>query len=208
MSRSLYVDIDSTIWDLHPWVFEAIYNQHGIKVTEDDITKWNWAENLLGKGWWSVFEEALDPDRVMDRELFPNCAEALTVLSQAFDFDIHFLSHNPKPDKLREPIFKWLCNELDIPFSLTIFGARNDKVDFMKEDESAWGIVEDKGKTLKRADDQAFYAFGKRYSHNQNLQNDDGYGIIWFDDWDEMPELVAEVLEGERIFEQFTRRQA
>ena len=201
MSKTLYIDIDSTIWDTNETVLNTLKRDLGIEAKYEDITYWGYYEDLVGggEGWFNkVFKDAFDPYQVYHRELYPGVEDALHTLWTRDNFRFHFLSHNPEPTKMIAPVNEWLHSKLTVPFRLTIFGARNCKINFMDTDTSAWGIVEDKPSTLAKAAKNGYATIAK--SHPYNLTTIDQYDIISFGSWSEVPALVRKEIErGDRI---------
>ncbi len=200
MSRkTLYIDIDSTIWDMESVVFATMQREFGIEITHEDITQWDTIPELVGwcDGWFDkCFKDAFDPEQVGQRRLYPHVGKALLNMWVSYGLSFHFLSHNPEPRKMQEPVRQWLHDHLLVPFEVTVFGARNDKINFMQDDPNAWGIVEDKPSTLAKAAKSEYVTIAKRHPYNLNII--DQYDILSFDHWRDVPDLVHNiVVEGE-----------
>ena len=199
MTRRLIVDVDNVVWDAYPWTLDAVNKIFHTHITLEDVGHWYGWEGILGPRWFDAFEEALHPERVKDRVPLPNSQHVLYFLSQYFW--IHFVSHNPKPKALYEPLRAWINDNYligtgdpgDNPgFDLTIFGARNCKVDYMDELGDCWGIIEDKPSTLRKASNKGYVAFGRVTPLNDH---EDIPRVNWFHDWDELyiiPEVLKE----------------
>lgn len=190
--KTLYVDIDSTIWPLNDYMHDAMLSLTGIHINHEDVTTWDYYFNLGVERELvlEAFDIALSPDKVADRPLYDGVADALLRLSET-GFHVHFLSHNPCPKPLHDAVYNWLMSKLMFPYSLTIFGARNCKVAFMREDSEAYGIIEDKPSTLIKAHKSEFVTIAKRQPWN--LTTIEEYGIMSFDAWREVPKLVTGV---------------
>lgn len=183
----MYIDIDNTIWDVYPAALDAGASMFGKRYTLEEIGSWWGWVNAFGKNYFKVFEEALAPEKVAEREMFPGVEDALWKLIDK-GFWLHFMSHNPKPNPLQEPVREWISSKLRYPqFDLTIFGARNCKIEEMKKDETAFGIIEDKPSTLRKAVKEGYEAYAKITDINKNEKIP---GAIWFDDWNELPKRV------------------
>ncbi len=186
VSRTLYFDIDSTLW---PAETEYMANAIELFGKELDTTyQYNdkWLEENYGPNYVDMFY--LDPANIAQREVYPGVVEGIQYAYKKLGFNIHFLSHNSTPADMFEPVDKWLWDNLRIDFDLTIFEASNCKVAYMQDDPTAWGIVEDKPKTIFDAYDAGYVVFGKRQPWN--LQIVDGGGIIFFNEWTEFPQLL------------------
>ena len=187
----LIVDVDNVLWDAYPWTIEAANRIFDRCIIIEDVGDWHGWEKLLGKNWFDAFTEALDPARVVDREPLPYAAEVLYQLSQRFY--IHFVSHNPKPRALYDPLHDWITDHFPLPgFDLTIFGARNCKVDYMDGLGDVWGVIEDKPSTLRKAVSRGYITIGRTTALNRH---EDIPGVGWFDEWDELF-MVGHLLDG------------
>jgi hypothetical protein len=196
LRKTLYVDVDNVLWDAYPWTLKAVERLWGKKLTLDDVGTWYGWEDLLGPNWFDAFTDSLRPDLVPQREFLPGCVEVLSELDKS-GFWLHFVSHNPKPRALYGPVLEWISDNITLGtgdpgeyphFDLTIFGARNDKIDFMNQDDNAWGIIEDKPSTLRKAVKHGYHTYGRRTGLNKC---EDIPGVVWFDHWHELPWAMA-----------------
>lgn len=202
MNRTVYIDIDDTIWDAEGRVLQTLAEKYGINKTREEVTYWGCYADWLNNddNWFDMaFGDALDPAQVKERELFPNVARVLEILHDN-EINLHFISHNPKPNKMVTPVHEWLLDKLPgLAFSLTIFGARNDKVKFMQNDPSAWAIVEDKYTTLASAAKAGYVAFGKVREYNR-LDIAENPAILPFEDWNEFGKMFYKrLMFGDRV---------
>lgn len=195
MSR-LIIDVDNVLWDAYPWTLEAVKQVFDKDITLEDVGHWYGWEGLLGPKWFDAFTIALDPQRVVDREPLPFAPEVLHRLSK--HFWIHFVSHNPKPNALHDPLDNWIKDNFvlgtgDAPgYDLTIFGARNCKVDYADSLGDVWGIIEDKPSTLRKAVKRGYVAFGRMTPLNEHEKIPN---VNWFDDWSDLfilPSIIRE----------------
>lgn len=189
MDRILYVDLDSTFWDTEPLYKEAMEVLFGKYIPDHEREDFDWPQKLGVDNWWDMFDYALHPSRIADRHPFPGACKALHDLHYYKGFGIHFCSHNPKPSLLYIPIMEWLSGLLDFPFDLTIFGKRNDKIDYMDTHEGAWGIIEDKPATIRKAVRRGYPTFVKKYTYN--AKECDTLEVSWFHEWHTVPYLVT-----------------
>lgn len=189
---TIYIDIDSTIWNFNDPFHAVIRESTGIDVVYDDVDCWDYYFNIgiPAEKIKKCFDIALHPDKVQQRQFFPGVLESLPELYQ-MGYNIMFLSHNPKPAQLTPAIDMWLFNNLVIPYKLKIFGARNCKIEYMREQGDAWGIVEDKPSTLVKAHKSEFNVLAIKQPWNLKIVEE--YGIVSFNDWSEVPKLVEEI---------------
>jgi hypothetical protein len=188
MTRTLYMDLDSTLWDTHPLYIKAQMELFGKAMPYEEITHWYAYRDFHGDGFYTMFDWALDPDHLEKRELYPGVQEALANIN-SMGFRFHIISHNTNP-KWRGPYLEWLDTVLPVQFDFTLFGSRNDKVLKMKEDPTAWGIVEDKAETALKAMRAGYKVFVKAHPWNYDCEDK----TYRFEDWDEMPHLIKMAL--------------
>jgi hypothetical protein len=81
----------------------------------------------------------------------------------------------------------WIGGCVTVPFDITPTEEANDKIEILSDDPSAWGIIEDRASTLRKAVEEGYYAFGK--ITDVNYHEDIG-GVRWFDDWRLVPAKV------------------
>jgi phosphoglycolate phosphatase-like HAD superfamily hydrolase len=184
VDRTLYLDLDSTLWDTHPLYVKAQMELFGKAMPYEEINHWYAYRDYHGDGFYTMFDWALDPDHLDKRELYPGVSEALTDIS-SLGFVFHIISHNTNP-KWRGPYLAWLDSVLPIQFDFTLFGSRNDKVAKMKEDPTAFGIVEDKAETALKAMRAGYNVFVKAHPWNMECE----HVTYRFQDWEQMPSLV------------------
>lgn len=186
MTYTLYIDIDSTIWPAELEYEKAEMELYGTKLLS---TGWYDVPRLIetfGSNYQEIFWKALAPEKVMEREFYPNCLEALYDL-YSMGFDIHFITHNPFREMMSDPLFDWLNLSLIHPLELTVYAEHNCKVETMNQDPTAWGIIEDRPSMLSKAVDSGYKAYGKKQVWNQR---DPVGGVWWFNDWSVVPSLI------------------
>ena len=188
--RTLYIDIDSTIWPA-----EDVYAKNAIELFGSNYPMTvqydeQFFKDTYGPGYGDIFK--FNPEEIADRVLYPYAAWALNYL-YGLGFELHFLSHNPAPHKMRKPVQAWLESKLQVPFKLTVFGARNCKVNFMAGEDYAWGIIEDKPSTLAKAHRHGYVTIAKEQPWN--LRTIEECGILSFSSWLQIPGMVTNVLE-------------
>lgn len=179
MRRTLYIDIDSTIWPAEVEYDIAETEMYGSKLLSSDWYDIPELIRIFGENYKDIFWRALSPERVSNRRLYPHVAAALRSL-YVMDLEFHFFTHNPFPDDMYEPLHDWLSRDLTVPFELTVKEEHNCKVAAMKDDPTAWGIVEDRHHTLFKAHAAGYHAFGMKQPWNRNFREPT---VNWFDNW-------------------------
>jgi len=195
MDKILFVDLDSTLWDTEPLYYEGMMRLFGRYIAPDERVDFNWPR-ALGDNWWDLFDYALHPNKIYKREFYPYAVDALYKIVY-MRFGIHFCSHNPNRILLEGPVRLWLEDAFNFDFDLTIFGARNDKIDYMDTHVGGWGIVEDKPSTIRKAVRKGYPTFMRVHNYNLPLLEDSylADNIYAFEDWKLMPGLVKEALD-------------
>lgn len=191
--RTLYIDVDSTIWPAEVEYLKAEMKLHG---TQNFLDKWFEHHELIemyGEDYSDIFKVALDPSSVHERELYPYVAEYLCNLYHGMcgGFDLHFISHNMFASEIRQPMHDWLSSKMHthVEFELTVVHQRFRKENIMKQDPGAWGLVDDVPKNLHRAREAGFHVFCKAQSWNE------GIDVPRFEEWYELPELIEDLTE-------------
>ncbi len=193
--RRLYLDLDSTVWPAEDAYTVASLELFGkvFGLKEDGYyAPTSELREKFGDNYTKIFDVALSPESVGDRVLYPGVDAALSYVRE-MGLSITFISHNHKPAPLRKPIRDWLEKELSFPFELIVFGARNDKTAVMDADPVAWGIIEDAPCTLKKAAQKGYVTLAKL--QNWNLQTVTECGIMGFDRWEDMPDIIERELD-------------
>lgn len=196
MSKILFIDLDSTLWDTEPLYHEGMMSLFNRYIAPNERADFDWPKDL-GDNWWDLFDYALHPERIRYREFYPGAVFAVNAIHDQLGFDIHFCSHNPKPKLMEGPIHEWLRGTFKFDFDLTIFGARNDKIDYMDTHEGSWGIVEDKPATIRKAVRRGYPTFMHVHNYNRSLLEDRQVsdGIYAFNRWVVMPTLMYRAME-------------
>lgn len=180
--QTIYCDLDSTVWPAEKEYAKALA-ESGLTFDMRDVYKETNGEDIV-----DLFVGALKPENVRSRLFYRGFLRAAYELHQ--DFDIHFVSHNPNPDKLYKEVEAWLCNYLYIDFQLDIYSDNRCKVEHMLEEGNAYGIIEDKPSTLVKAVDNGFKAYGFVQPWNlETLRNDSR--IKGFTHWSHLVQLVT-----------------
>jgi hypothetical protein len=187
LNRTLYIDIDSTIWPAEEQYSKAAKELFGKELKSN---QWYTVDELIavfGSDYRKIFSYALQPQRMPLRKLYPHVYTALLSLT-ALGFRLHFISHNEH--RFQPAIRSWLRKKLgNIQFNLTVQPVEVlDKVEYMTYDPYAWGIIEDKAETLIDAVEADYISIAK--SQPWNLTVAQQYAILSFETWDEVPALV------------------
>lgn len=179
---------DSTIWPAEVEYLKAEKELHG---TQNFLDKWFEHHELVeryGEDYSDIFKLALAPDRVREREMYPYAAECLRKM-YLDGFGLHFISHNMFASDIREPIREWIRVKVGagVVFGLTVMHQRFRKENIMKQDPTAWLLIDDVPKNLSRARAAGYHVLCKAHHWNE------GVSAIRFTDWFEVPGLIREL---------------
>ncbi len=183
MRRVLSVDVDSTVWDLTAWVCEAVLDVTGERLDPETITTWTHVLDAYGEeAATEVYERALSPDRVREREPYPGSPEILRGLQER-GIEIHFVTHNWDPEAMTPHLEPWLKEHFGPEVGLTV--TTEDKLGIL-QDLGAFGMVDDRPDTIARVADAGLWAATKIQPWNRELVagRKDIYG---FASWREFP---------------------
>ncbi len=183
MRRVLSVDVDSTVWDLTAWVCEAVLDVTGERLDPETITTWTHVLDAYGEeAATEVYERALSPDRVREREPYPGSPEILRGLQER-GIEIHFVTHNWDPEAMTPHLEPWLKEHFGPKVGLTV--TTEDKLGIL-QDLGAFGMVDDRPNTIARVADVGLWAATKIQPWNRELVagRKDIYG---FASWREFP---------------------
>ena len=185
MRRVLSVDVDSTVWDLTAWVCEAVLDVTGERLDPETITTWTHVLDAYGEeAATEVYERALSPDRVREREPYPGSPEILRGLQER-GIEIHFVTHNWDSEAMTPHLEPWLKEHFGPEVGLTV--TTEDKLGIL-QDLGAFGMVDDRPDTIARVADAGLWAATKIQPWNRELVagRKDIYG---FASWREFPDL-------------------
>lgn len=190
MPDTLYVDIDDTLYSALP-----LYSMVEREMYDTDRLRRKYYEpeemvQMYGENYKEMFYRALAPDKIKDRVLYPNVDSALHWL-YIQGFDIHFITHTHFPDEMYRPLREWLRQNLTIPFRLDAFEESIPKVEYLEADPNAFGIIDDRFKTLRQVYQAGYKVYGMK--QHTNCHTRVSY-VKWFDDWSDIPEMVSEDL--------------
>ena len=188
----LSVDVDSTVWDLTTWVCEAVLDVTGEWLDPGTITTWTHVLDAYGEvAATEVYERALSPRRVREREPYPGSPEVLRGL-QRKGIEIHFVTHNWDPETMTPHLDPWLKEHFGPDVGLTV--TTEDKLDILRE-LGAFGMVDDRPGTIARVVDAGLWAATKVQPWNRELvagRND----VHGFASWHEFPGLLPPLPNG------------
>ena len=185
MSPTLACDVDSTIWDLTAWVCEAVLDVTGERLDPETITTWTHVLDAYGEvAAMEVYERALSPRRVREREPYPGSPEVLRGL-QKQGLKVHFVTHNWDPEAMTPHLEPWLKEHFGLDVDLTV--TTEDKLGIL-HDLGAFGLVDDRPGTIARVADAGLWAATKIQPWNRELVNG-RKDIHGFASWHEFPDL-------------------
>ena len=192
MSPTLGLDVDSTIWDLAEWVCEAVLDVTGERLDLEAITTWTHVLDAYGEEVaMEVYERALSPRRVREREPYPGSPEVLRAL-QKQGIKVHFITHNWDPEAMSPRLEPWLKEHFGPDVGLTV--TTEEKLSILR-DLGAFGMVDDRPGTIARVADAGLWAATKIQPWNRELvagRND----IHGFASWHEFPNLPTPLPNG------------
>jgi hypothetical protein len=190
--RTLYIDIDSTIWPAEDEYTRAEMAAYG---TDKLRTKYFTVEEMkeqYGEDYEAVFKDALSPARVHERELYPGCAEIICNLYHGMNggFDIHFISHSFFASDIRPPLREWLEDvmHVGVEFELTVKHERFIKANIMAKDPTAFALIDDRPKNVLLAQAAGYEVMCKNQVWNKQLVS----WVPMFDYWQEVPDLLPD----------------
>lgn len=186
MSKTLAVDVDSTIWDPGPWVCEAVLDVTGRVLDLETATVLTYLLDAYGEeAAAEIFDRVFRPDRVPERILYPGVADVLARLRSQRDVTVHFITEND-PEKMALALEPWLSEHFgrDVGLTVTI----EDRLTVLGE-LGAFGLVNDRPDVIARAADAGLWVAAMAHPWNRELvaRRSDIHG---FSDWQEVPGLL------------------
>lgn len=180
----LVIDVDSTIWPAEHKYDKAALELYGKPFWTDPVPDWYDHKALVyrfGNDYWRIFDRALDPSKVSEREFYPGVREALYALYER-GVGIHFLTKNFEPERMRRPLLRWLEGVAPPGFKLSLT-IRDDKTP-MLEKIGAYGIVDDKPELLMKARRRGYWCATKYQPWNRRVVEENP-AIFGFEHWGE-----------------------
>jgi hypothetical protein len=183
---TLGVDVDSTVWDLSAWVCQAVSDVTGETLDPESLSTWTHVLDLYGEeATMEIYERALSPGRVRQREPYPDSADILRDL-QAEGVRVHFITHNWDPEAMAPRLEPWLKTHFGPDVGLTV--TTKDKLGILRE-LGAFGMVDDRPDTIARVADSGLWAATMIQPWNRELveKHPRVYG---FASWRDFPDLL------------------
>lgn len=192
----LVIDIDSTIWPLEDAIIQSTKEIYGIDVNYEDMS-WNF--QIPGVDFFRVLEHSLRPEKVAGRNLYPGVPEALRHIRNTTGLRLCFASHNHQPQKMREPVQRWLNRKLGYDdFHLDI-GQSDGSLDKVQLAMSLGGVglIDDKPHELNLAAAEKGIKFVGTKVHPWNKEVVESWEgrIMGFDSWFAVPGAIVSRLE-------------
>jgi 5'(3')-deoxyribonucleotidase len=185
---TLGVDVDSTVWDLTAWVCEAVLDVTGERLDPEMITSWTHVLDAYGESVAiEVYDRALAPHRVREREPYPGATEVLLCLQEEWGIGIHFITHNWDPEAMKPHLGPWLEEHFGPNVGLTV--TTEDKLGILRA-LGAFGMVDDRPETIACVAGAGLWAATKIQPWNRSLVAENA-NVHGFTDWRELPGLLS-----------------
>jgi len=181
------VDVDSTVWDTGARVREVVLEVTGETLDLEAVTTWTHVLDAYGeRATTEIFDRALSPERVHEREPYPHAPEVIRRLQDECSIDVHFVTHYWNPEATTLHLDVWLKEHFGPDVGLTV--TTGDKHPILR-DLGVFGMIDDRPDTLERAAEAGLWAATKIQPWNHRLvaENPKVHG---FSDWREVPGLL------------------
>jgi 5'(3')-deoxyribonucleotidase len=182
---TLACDVDSTIWNTGARVCEVVLEVTGEALDVESVSTWTHLLDAYGEETTTeIFDRVLSPQRIRDRELYPDAAEVLHRLQGERGMKVHFVTHGVA---VMEPYLDaWLRERFGQGVGITV--TAGDKLAVLRE-IGAFGLVDDRPETLERVADAGLWVAARIQPWNRELvvARADVHG---FCDWREVPDLL------------------
>lgn len=185
MPPTLAVDVDSTVWDVAAPFREAVR-----EIAGDEPEKiFTWTDVLESYGevvTTEIYARLFGPERILEREPYPNSAEVIRDLQHERGLTVHFVTRNNDPWLVRQQLWSWLRDHFGPDVGLTV--TAGDKLEVMRG-LGAFGLVEDHSQTLVEVAEAGLWTAAKIQPWNRGIveERPDVHG---FEDWREFPALL------------------
>jgi 5'(3')-deoxyribonucleotidase len=182
---TLACDVDSTIWNTGARVCEVVLEVTGEALDLESFSTWTHLLDAYGEETTTeIFDRVLSPERIRDRELYPDAAQVLLRLQGERGVEVHFVTHGN--DVIEPYLDPWLREHFGTGVGLTV--TAGDKLAVLREIR-AFGMIDDRPETLERAADAGLWAAARIQPWNRELvaARADVHG---FSDWREVPDLL------------------
>lgn len=184
---TLACDVDSTVWDLTAWVYEAVLHVTGERLDPEKITSWTHVLDTYGENAATeIYTRALAPHRVHEREPYPGAAETLHRLQEEWGIKIHFITYNWDPEAMKPHLEPWLREHFGPNVGLSV--TTEDKLDILRA-LGAFGMIDDRPETIARVAEAGLWAATLVQPWNRELAADHPK-VHGFMDWRQLPGLL------------------
>jgi phosphoglycolate phosphatase-like HAD superfamily hydrolase len=188
----LGLDVDSTIWNPVPWIYDAVHDITGGELDLEACTTWTHVLDAYGEeAAIKIYTCVLSPERVRERDPYPSSAEVLRDLQEQ-GVRLHFITHNWDPEAMTPYLEPWLKKHFgpDVGLSVTV----EDKLGIL-DSLGAFGMVDDRPDTIASVANAGLWAATMIQPWNRKLvaERADIYG---FERWHEVPDLLPPLPKG------------
>lgn len=182
------IDVDSTVWDAPAAYVEAAKiidpeNYHNV----EDVDSWAYLYDRYGG---RLFELALDPNKMDQRKLYPDCRRSIKNL-QALGYKVAFVSHNHDPDAMSEPLTRWLRMQFGSRVGVCVLHGHESKYELLATLDAV-GLIDDKPDTITEIAENGMLALMPTHPYNRDVPRG-MWGVVPFDphsEWKNVPYLV------------------
>jgi hypothetical protein len=184
---TLFIDVDSTIWDTGARVREVVLEATGDALDLEAVSTWTQILDAYGEeATAEIFERVLSPERVHEREPYPGSEEVLRYVQEERGLRVHFVTRNHDPGAMTPRLEPWLKGHFGPEVGLTV--TSGDKLDVLRQ-LGAFGLIDDRPEILERAADAGLWVAARIQPWNRELlaARPEVHG---FSDWREVPNLL------------------
>ena len=185
MMPTLACDVDSTIWNTGARVCEVVLEVTGETLDLESVSTWTHLLDAYGEETTTeIFDRVLSPQRIRERELYPDAAQVLHRLQGERGVEVHFVTHGN--DVIAPYLDPWLREHFGPGVGLTV--TAGDKLAVLREIR-AFGMIDDRPETLDRVAGAGLWAAARIQPWNRELvaARADVHG---FSDWREVQDLL------------------
>lgn len=190
------VDVDGTVHN--PWD-RANAEAHRLSGRIDEpFIPWEKYDTLFVEFGYQVaakaFAYACSPESIPERVIYPGCSTAIRQL-QIDGWDIIFVTHNHDPDKMVEPLTKWLRQNFGSKVRVCVLRHDESKIDVLKA-VKAFAMIDDKPSISEEAANEGLLSLMPQHLYNRDAEFNPG--VVPFDpetEWDEVPHIINSYVE-------------
>jgi len=153
----------------------------------ETVTTWPHVLDAFGERTTTeIFDRALSPELVHEREPYPHAPEVIRHLQSEHAIEVHFVTHYWNPDAMTPHLSPWLKEHFGPDVRLTV--TTGDKLAILRNLDAS-GMIDDRPDTLERVAEVGLWAATKIQPWNRKVvaENPKVHG---FSDWREVPELL------------------